>query len=214
MKKLLGTLVFASSAMFTAMSAHAAPVAAAEWSGGQTQGSFDGPWTVGYSFTLTSSVRVTDLGVYDHNGDGLGRTSTVGLWTSTGTLLTSTTVASGTAAPLIGHFRYADITDIVIGVGNYVVAASDLGGDLSMAYSYSPIGFTTSALLTNIGSAFANGSGLRFPANVTVGDDRIGYFGGNLLIDSATSTVPDPSTLALVGLALAGLAASARRRPQ
>ena len=46
------------------------------------------------------------LGVWDQSGDGLAEAHQVGLWDLVGNLLASANVASGTAAPLTGGFRY------------------------------------------------------------------------------------------------------------
>lgn len=52
-------------------------------------------------------MSVTQFGVYDSGGDGLAQTNTVGLWDESGTLLGFAGFPPGTAAPLVGEFRYA-----------------------------------------------------------------------------------------------------------
>src|SRR5438876_3613240 len=73
--------------------------------------------TLGWSFTTNASVTVDALGYYDLAGDGLAVAHDIGLFTSTGTLLTSTAVAPGVVDPLIGSFRYAPITPITLAAG-------------------------------------------------------------------------------------------------
>ena len=60
--------------------------------------------TYGWSFTLSSTITVTDLGYFDFGGNGLNDAHDVGIWTSTGTLMVSATVPAGTAGTLVGRF--------------------------------------------------------------------------------------------------------------
>jgi hypothetical protein len=70
-------------------------------------GSFAAPaGTFGWTFTLTGTLTVTDLGWFDFGGNGLAASHDVGIWASDGTLLVSATVPSGTTGGLIGAFRY------------------------------------------------------------------------------------------------------------
>jgi hypothetical protein len=47
------------------------------------------PFTLGWQFTTTKAMSVTGLGVFDDSLDGLSDSYSVGLWDSSGTLLTS-----------------------------------------------------------------------------------------------------------------------------
>ena len=79
-----------------------------------TPASFTG--TKGWQFAdanFNEYMAITALGVYDYNGDGLANAHAVGLWSNDGTLLASTTVPAGTAAPLIDGYRYSSITPVL-----------------------------------------------------------------------------------------------------
>src|SRR5688500_11899779 len=87
-----------------------------------------GDYTHGFKFTPQQSIFVNALGYLDFNSDGLSNDTTVGIFDSVGTLLTSTTVPSGTTPTLTDGFRYTDITPLLlIGGQNYTVAGRASG---------------------------------------------------------------------------------------
>ena len=51
--------------------------------------------TFGSEFRVTTECTLTHLGTYDHGQDGLAANTPVGLWSSSGILLASTTVFTG-----------------------------------------------------------------------------------------------------------------------
>ena len=59
--------------------------------------------TVGFIFTATQNVALTALGFHDQQLNGLANAHDIGLFSTSGTLLASATIAAGTAAPLIGE---------------------------------------------------------------------------------------------------------------
>src|SRR5439155_9359883 len=79
--------------------------------------------TLGYAFTVSSPIRVTDLGLYDINSD-LQDQHAVAIWTSTGTQLVQTTIPAGTSAKLIDGFRYVPIAPFILAPGTYTIGAS------------------------------------------------------------------------------------------
>ncbi|HLG84923.1 MAG TPA: autotransporter domain-containing protein [Bradyrhizobium sp.] len=85
--------------------------------------------TAGWSFTVGSTrAIVTNLGVYDPSAGGLASAVTVGLWSSTGTLLASVTVPAGTAATS-GSYLYVSISPVVLSAGQtYVIGGYYSGG--------------------------------------------------------------------------------------
>src|SRR4051794_36811693 len=60
----------------------------------------------GWVFSTDHTITVTSLGWWDSSDDGLGASHQVGIWNTTGILLVSATVASGTIDPLISDFRF------------------------------------------------------------------------------------------------------------
>jgi hypothetical protein len=157
------------------------------------------PLTIGYEFSLSNAATVNALGSYDYNGDGLSGTYTVGLWDVAGTLLASAYV--GTGDQLASSFRWADITDITIGAGNYIVASAGgwINGDeyfFSGSFATNQLTYVTDRY--NLGAAFA------FPVTSN-GGFAPGYLGGNVSFASTTSTTSTsvPGPLPLLGVAAA-----------
>jgi hypothetical protein len=94
---------------------------------GTYDASYSGNYTVGWSFSLSEPILVTDLGQFDLGWDGLAHDTTVALWDdATGSLLAQADVPSLAAAwsPLVGNFVYnAEITEsesVVWGTGRHV----------------------------------------------------------------------------------------------
>ena len=79
-------------------------------------------FTLGYEFTTSVALDVNALGYFD---DGNGNSHDVGIWTSSGTLLASTTVTGGD--PVVGHFVYQSIPDLMLAPGTYVIGGQYLG---------------------------------------------------------------------------------------
>ena len=164
----------------------------------------DGPWTLGWTFTVNTSITVVALGAWDSNGDGFADSHAVGLWEDGGALLASTPVSSGDT--LIANFRYAAIGPVTLAAGRtYVVGASDLGlGDdyvLDSAGSVIP-------QITYGQPRFFSGAGLSRPD--FAGGRSFSYFGGNFLVDGGV--IPEPGTwmMMIAGFGMIGFAA--RRR--
>ena len=66
--------------------------------------------TLRYSFTLSSAVNVTNLGLLDALNDGFATSHAVSILTSTGTQLVQAAIPAGTGETLINGFRYVSIT--------------------------------------------------------------------------------------------------------
>ncbi len=188
---------------------HAVPIAAiTSFTGGGNinTGGSDLPRTVGWSFAITNSIEVTSLGFWDDSLDGLVAAHDVGIWTDTGTLLSSTTILSGAGSALIGEFRYEAIAPLLLGPGSYVIGANiPINAD---NYRFNPSSVTTASDIT-----FGNGirssanSGFAFPSL----DANTGRIGPNFLFEAAD--VPEPSTLALLCVGLVA-GSAVRRRTQ
>jgi len=72
--------------------------------------------TLGWGFSLTTPLTVTDLGYFDGNL-GLVDPHPVGIWDSIGNLLATATVPSGGAGALVNGFRFVPITPVTLGAG-------------------------------------------------------------------------------------------------
>jgi hypothetical protein len=164
------------------------------------------PFTLGWEFTVNTPVTVDGLGVFDDSLDGLAESHDVGLWNSTGTLLTSTTVLAGTADPLIGNFRYADIAPLTLQAGTYVIGATWLSGADNNVFTTDGGVVTTIPQITFDAAAYTGGSTLADPTSIVAASE--GYFGPNLLV----TPVPEPATWAMMLVGFGGMGAAMRGR--
>jgi hypothetical protein len=206
-------LVVAFVVMLTPLPAAAASLGL-DITGGPEGGVDPNPFTIGWGVTVINPVRVTALGVWDEELDGLLVSHAVGLWTATGTLITSTTVPAGTAADTtvastsgVGRWLFEDIADVILQPGNYVLGSTSAGDDFRASQN----GVILDPNLASFdGSRFHFGANLQFPEQNI---DGIGFFGPNFLLEPVPVTpTPLPASLALVGLGLLGWGVRQARR--
>jgi len=165
------------------------------------------PFTLGWSFTANSNIDVLDLGVFDDAQNGLVDSHQVGLWNSTGTLLGSTTVPSGTGATLDDQFRMVGVSPIVLLAGQqYFIGALYTTGDDPMIFPGGATNFATASQITFNNSSFIAGSTLADPT--VNGGTEPAYFGPNFEF----SATPEPGSFVLLGTGLLGFAGVLRRR--
>ena len=155
----------------------------------------NGSWTLGYEFNLSKTSVIDALGSYDQNGDGLNGRYDIGLWDTSGNLL-STASVSGSGDPLVSSFRWADIADITLGPGNYIVASAGAWSANGDNYFYS--GSYTTNVLTYVIDKYIVGSSLQFPIS-SGGGVAPGWLGGNVSFE----TTPVPAPLPFLGVGAA-----------
>ena len=161
----------------------------------------------GTQFTVGSEdIEISQLGVYDNNGDGFANTHNVGIWDLSGTLLASQSFL-GTAGALIEDWRFLAISSSITLSANtsYRIAAETTGTtQASDGQPFSGTVLTNSSVTKSDGSYFHNApAGMNFP-DIFNPENRVF---GNAFIAS----VPEPSTALLLSLGLTGLAAKRRR---
>ena len=199
-KLLVLLLGFVAATQIFAPNSRAQGTPALSFTGGGSFGPFAG--TYGWSFTLTSTIMVADLGYFDFGDNGLAASHDVGIWTSTGALLVSATVPSGSAGTLINDFRYVLVAPTILTPGNYVIGGFD-SGSTGDAITVGASTITTASGITYGASRSIGGSSLTFPTGDAFGHPD-SYFGPNFIF------VPEPTTLGL--LLFGGLTAFGLRR--
>ena len=175
--------------------------------------------TLGYEFNVFSAVTIDGLGIFDADGDGLDNTHEVAIWTKDGALVISTSVRAGTvgtdvSASGVGSFAYADIAALTLGVGDYVVGALYSIGHTDRVVFGAEQYVQHPGTLYIVGR-FLNNGALMLPTMDVAGplpiNDR--YFGPAMrFLAVPVLAVPEPGTLALFGIGLAGMGLARRRK--
>ena len=174
--------------------------------------------TVGWKFTVTSTITIGSLGLFDFGKDGLAESHRIGLWDTgaTPTLLASATIDNANSTVIAsnssaGQWLFTPIKSSVdLTPGAYVVGA------FYMANSKDSFMTTTTSSPTTIQGVTFNEaresptSDLQFPGFFNT-EGPAGFFGPNLST-AAAPPVPEPETYAMLMAGLGLLSFIARRR--
>lgn len=157
----------------------------------------NGPFTFGWSFTVSGTINVTDLGVFDSSGTALSENHAIGIWNSSGTLLDSASVSGRILGTLetdsLGQ-TWRDVSaPVTLGPGTYTIGAVWLdGADLSI-FPGQLSGVTMGSGITFLQDQYIAGSSLTDPTSTS--GETGAYFGPNF----EYSGVPEPGSLFLLG---------------
>lgn len=153
------------------------------------------PFTLGWEFTVSTTIQVNELAFYDDGENGLADSHEIGIWNSSGTLVASGTVLAGTASPLVDQFREVAVS-ATLGAGDYFIGALFVDGNDPVWFPGSSLtDFSSAPGITYDGATFAGGGSLADP---TTADSSPGFFGA----DFSFSSTPEPSSVALLGTLL------------
>jgi MYXO-CTERM domain-containing protein len=185
-------------------------------------------YSLGFAFTANSAFSVTSLGYFydpsfNPNADptvpytSFTSPHQVGLYTDSGTLLTSVDVtAQGTQD---GFFLYQDIAPVTLSAGQHYVIAGVTGATDPYLYTYDDgsgaSGITVDPAITYDQNRYTVSNTLAYAGNT---DPTLasGFFGPNFkIVPASASAAPEPgewSVLAFAALGLGTLIVRVRRR--
>jgi len=172
-----------------------------------------GSYVAGTEFTTASELTIRSMGWLDVEGDGLGASHEIGLWDAISfNLLASVTVTPSSATVLSAQgtalWFMENIPALTIGPGTYRVAGMVTDPDTN-ALSNDKLGIGVTLTAGYVRTDFPSG-GFAFP-NFTFPSEAIRAT-VSTTADGNASAVPEPTSFALAGLGLIGLAAGAFRR--
>jgi len=193
MKRFVLYLVLAAATVLMNTNLHAGLIGLTFSGGGTSNNTNDNR---GWSFTANQNIMVDELGFFDNGSDGLVSSHNVGIWSISGSLITSATVPSGTAGILQSGFRFVDISDVQLYAGQTYVIGGKLVANADPTV-WQASSFSTIPEITYGTCMFSNSTDpLVFPWNDGYSFLNPGFFGPNFTV-AVADPIPEPSTYLL-----------------
>ncbi len=167
-------------------------------------------FTIGWQFTVTSPVTVTELGYYDPNAKGkLKSNHDVGIFASDGTLLLSATITAGKHTT-DDDFAFVAVPSFILSDGTYVIGGDSFDSNDPFIFAASSLSPIPQITLGETG-LFTFGSVFTLPASNQPGAM---YMGPDFEVASIAA-VPESSAFSMlfcVLISFAFAAATFRRK--
>ncbi|MGJ5813331.1 PEP-CTERM sorting domain-containing protein [Paludibaculum fermentans] len=168
---------------------------------GSSFAGFSGNW--GLRFSLTQSIKVGSLGLWDEGANGLAGAHSVGVFTLGGTLLGSATVDNSSqvvsSAATAGRWLFTNVASpFDLAAGSYVLGYYNQAAAMDAFRGNSATTFMSGAGWE--GARARAGAVSFFMPDATSGGINQGWFGPNLMTASPAA-VPEPATWSLMLLA-------------
>jgi hypothetical protein len=200
----LATLAPVLSAQTTAINLPAGTIGNQAWEG-----------ALGIDFNVNQAINLTSLGAFDSGANGFATAKSVRIYDrTTGLAVASVSIPAGTGTTLDGAYRFLAIPSLTLNVGflGSIVADGFNQADLNFNSSGGPLPGTlnTSGAFTFVGASRYSASAGVYPT-IDDGGPATRYGAGSFQYNVAT-TVPEPSTYALLAAGLLGIGGVARRK--
>jgi hypothetical protein len=217
LRKILVAVFVCCLVAASASSLYAAPTFGQAFTGAAVGSQLgNGPYTLGWSFDVTSPITVTALAVYEDNGVGIAVNHTVGIWDALGNLVVTQTILPGdpNVVDQLGFQQWVTfgVNPTLLVPGIYTIGATwgNLNDDLIFPGTLAGLGIANvnGPSVSFIQNEYVAGLALAEPINTT--GDLMSYFGPNFVYGS--STTPEPGTLVLLGSGLLGAVGVMRRK--
>ena len=178
------------------------------FSSGSPSTAISGVNSYGFQFTPLVNIIVDSLGYIDVGQNGLAAGHQAGIWDSSGTLLTSAILTTGTlAGPVLNgaQFTYTPITPIMLSAGSTYTIGAEYDSADQMFYDFSGSQTSAAPSLLSVSSVgyYVVNQGFAEPTSTISNHYDI--------VNFTASAVPEPSSLALAGLGALTLASRLRR---